>query len=256
MFELDKEKFGSFISELRKEKGYTQKQLAEQLFVSNKAVSKWETGMSIPDTALLVPLAQLLGVSVTELLMCERVETKYPIEIEKVEDVVKTAITYTDEKNLWNYPTKKKWIVIYVVSVLVGVSCILWQYIQKQMLSSTVLTFCCLGIVFGFYFVLGAKNKLPRYYDENKISVYVDGIFRMHLPGVCFTNKNWPYILLAGRIWSCVITGLVPMISVLLGLFVPSYRAYGQYIDLAVLLPVLLGGLFVPIYVIGMKFEK
>ena len=71
-YELDKEKFGKFICELRKEKGMTQKQLAEKLFLSDKAVSKWETGNSIPDTAMLIPLAEIFEISVTELLMCGR----------------------------------------------------------------------------------------------------------------------------------------------------------------------------------------
>lgn len=43
MFDIDKEKFGEFIAELRKEKGYTQKELADKLFLSNKTISKWET---------------------------------------------------------------------------------------------------------------------------------------------------------------------------------------------------------------------
>lgn len=46
MFDIDKEKLGAFIAQLRKEKGYTQKELADKLFLSNKAVSKWETGVS------------------------------------------------------------------------------------------------------------------------------------------------------------------------------------------------------------------
>lgn len=46
MFEIDKEKLGAFIAQLRKEKGYTQKELADKLFLSNKAISKWETGVS------------------------------------------------------------------------------------------------------------------------------------------------------------------------------------------------------------------
>ena len=46
MFEIDRAKFGSFVAELRKEKGYTQKELASRLFISDKAVSKWETGVS------------------------------------------------------------------------------------------------------------------------------------------------------------------------------------------------------------------
>ena len=47
MYELDKEKFGQFVAELRKEKGYTQKELAERLYLSDKAISKWETGGSL-----------------------------------------------------------------------------------------------------------------------------------------------------------------------------------------------------------------
>ncbi len=58
---------GSTISELRKKKGITQKQLADNLCVSDKAVSKWETGHGLPDITLLQPLAEALGVSLAEL---------------------------------------------------------------------------------------------------------------------------------------------------------------------------------------------
>ena len=61
MYELDKSRFGAFVAQLRREKGWTQRQLAERLFVSDKAVSKWETGAGLPDTALLVPLSELPG---------------------------------------------------------------------------------------------------------------------------------------------------------------------------------------------------
>ena len=47
MFEIDKEKFGAFVAQLRKEKGLMQKDLAEKLYVSDKAVSKWERGVSL-----------------------------------------------------------------------------------------------------------------------------------------------------------------------------------------------------------------
>ena len=65
MFEIDKEAFGAFLAEQRKAKGYTQKTLAEKLFVSDKAVSKWERGLSMPDISLLAPLSDILGISVT-----------------------------------------------------------------------------------------------------------------------------------------------------------------------------------------------
>lgn len=59
---------GSAIRALREKKGYTQKQLAERLLVSDKAVSKWESGRGLPDISLIEPLAKTLGVSVAELL--------------------------------------------------------------------------------------------------------------------------------------------------------------------------------------------
>jgi desulfoferrodoxin (superoxide reductase-like protein)/DNA-binding XRE family transcriptional regulator len=62
---------GAAIKALREKKGYTQKQLAELLLVSDKAVSKWESGRGLPDISLLEPLGKALGVSVAELLSGE-----------------------------------------------------------------------------------------------------------------------------------------------------------------------------------------
>ena len=61
---------------LREKKGYTQRALAELLSVSDKAVSKWETGRGLPDITLLEPLAQALGVSVAELLSGEHITNR------------------------------------------------------------------------------------------------------------------------------------------------------------------------------------
>lgn len=64
--------FSEFLYQLRKEKNLTQSELAERLGITNKAVSKWETGDAMPDTSQLLPLAEILGVSVDELLRGER----------------------------------------------------------------------------------------------------------------------------------------------------------------------------------------
>ena len=53
-YELDKQALGSFLAQLRKEKGWTQKDLAERLYISDKAVSKWERGLSAPDVSMLM----------------------------------------------------------------------------------------------------------------------------------------------------------------------------------------------------------
>ena len=65
---MDYHKVGTLISSLRKEKGYTQKQLAEMIQVSDKAVSKWERGMGCPDVSLLGELSAALGVNIEKIL--------------------------------------------------------------------------------------------------------------------------------------------------------------------------------------------
>ena len=86
---MDNKTTGAFISARRKELSLNQKQLAEKLGVTDKAVSKWETGRSAPDISLLEPLAKELGVSVVEILQGEKVEEEnFPAVSDKV--VVKT----------------------------------------------------------------------------------------------------------------------------------------------------------------------
>ena len=71
---MNNEKTGALIAAIRKEKGLTQEQLGEQVFVSGKAVSKWERGLSFPSVDVLEKLAEVLGITVTELLAGERIE--------------------------------------------------------------------------------------------------------------------------------------------------------------------------------------
>ena len=65
MDQINNEKVGSYISELRKAKKLTQKDLADKLYVSDKTVSKWERGVSMPSIHLLMPLANLFDFTVT-----------------------------------------------------------------------------------------------------------------------------------------------------------------------------------------------
>ena len=71
---MDNKLTGEFISQRRKALSLNQKQLAEKLNVTDKAVSKWETGRSAPDISLLMPLSEALGVSVVEILKGEKIE--------------------------------------------------------------------------------------------------------------------------------------------------------------------------------------
>ena len=95
MYELDKAAFGRFLAQLRREKGMTQKELAATLYVSDKAVSKWERGLSVPDISLLVPLAEQLNVTVAELLQGRRVEEERRFTREETEDLIRKAVTFS-----------------------------------------------------------------------------------------------------------------------------------------------------------------
>ena len=84
-------KIGAFISERRKAKGWTQSQLAEKLEITDKAVSKWETGRSMPDLSLFLPLCTLLEVTLNELFAGECIaEEKLK---EKADEVLMDVIT-------------------------------------------------------------------------------------------------------------------------------------------------------------------
>ena len=65
---MDQAKIGKFISKKRKEHGLTQMQLAEKLGITDRAVSKWETGKSLPDASIMLELCSLLGITVNDLL--------------------------------------------------------------------------------------------------------------------------------------------------------------------------------------------
>ena len=94
VFLMDNQKFGQFIQQRRKEKGWTQQQLAEKLYVTDKAVSKWERGISFPDIRMIEPLAEVLDVSVAELMCGEKhkEETQNEHATEAVENVIDVAI--------------------------------------------------------------------------------------------------------------------------------------------------------------------
>lgn len=256
MFEIDRAKFGAFIAELRKEKGITQKELAEKLAISDKAISKWETGNSIPDVTILIPLAEELGVSVTELLECRRIEQAENMDTTQTDVLVKKVIELSEEER---FQKKKKNRKIYLISVVISVLELLAIYalynigvIYGAAYLSPIMIVSLVAIGFGAYFWLIMKEKLPAYYDENQISVYVDGILHMNMPGVYYNNNNWPYIVKALKGWS--IAGMVgfPVAYIPLSKLLIAFEPFSSMI---ILLAFVLGGLFIPIFVLGRKYQ-
>jgi len=83
---MDQEKIGKFISTCRKDKGLTQMQLADKLGITDRAVSKWETGKSLPDASIMIELCEILNINVNELLTGEH------IVMEEYKDIAETNL--------------------------------------------------------------------------------------------------------------------------------------------------------------------
>lgn len=215
MFEIDKKQFGNFLSAQRKAKGLTQKELASKLFLSDKAVSKWERGLSLPDITLLMPLAELLDISVTELLEGKLLEHAGEMDASQIEALVKKALAYPEKLPQQTEKQKKLRLTfgICVLSVLLEwIALICYTGRFSAPFQNLTLLLQLLGLSFGAHFFLRAKEQLPAYYDVYPIQSYHDGLFEMNLPGIRFTNRNWPQILRVCRIWCILDTTVIPVL--------------------------------------------
>lgn len=212
--EVNRAAFGQFLNQLRREKGWTQKDLAERLYVSDKAVSKWERGLSLPDVALLLPLAGALGVSVTELLEGRRAVQEQRYSAAEVEALIRRALAFPVEPPERQQARVKRYLPVYLICCVLGVAEALAVWLLG--LAPTEMGQTCLvlgvgfGVIYGAYAFFWMAETLPRYYDENRICNFAQGAFHIHIPGIYYNNRNWKHVLRAFRVWSMASMVLVP----------------------------------------------
>ena len=92
---MDLIKIGKFIQEKRKEVGLTQEELAEKLYITDRAVSKWERGLSLPDADKMLDLCNILGINANELLNGEKINMK---DYEKKTEELLVELAKQEEK--------------------------------------------------------------------------------------------------------------------------------------------------------------
>lgn len=117
---MDKEKSGKLIKEARMQKNYTQSELGNLLGVSNKAVSRWETGESFPDVGILENLASILGVSIQDIITGDKTGDKEEKENSVVTELVRVASLQQREK--------KRKLVTDILMIIVLVCCSIAGY--------------------------------------------------------------------------------------------------------------------------------
>ncbi|MDE6924553.1 MAG: helix-turn-helix domain-containing protein [Acetatifactor sp.] len=140
---MDQIKIGRFIAKERKRKGYTQRQLADILGISDKTVSKWECGNGFPEVSFLLPLCEELDISVNELLAGERVsEEEYR---KKAEENMVNLVKEAQE-------SKKKILLSATVAVLVIVAAVPLFVISGAFSMEIWLRFILMGI--GIFIII------------------------------------------------------------------------------------------------------
>ena len=165
----------------------------------------------MPDVSLLLPLAELLGISVTELLEGRRLEEQQ-LPANEVEALVKKALTIPKEPVEVRRGRVKKYLPVYLVCNVLGAveALAVWNlgWVSEKM-GTLLWVSCFFGFLFGAYYFF-TEEVLPSYYDENRINYIAQGAFRMNIPGVYFNNHNWPIILRWARIWTVVTALAMP----------------------------------------------
>lgn len=125
---MDQKKIGNFLKELRKEKNYTQEQVADKLGVSGRTISRWETGAYMPDISLLVDIAEMYDVDVRDLIDGERKDINMNSEVKEV------AIKMAGYSKMQT-ESIKKWIKTMSVSLLiVSVFLVIMEFVSSLLL--------------------------------------------------------------------------------------------------------------------------
>ena len=248
--EVNRAAFGQFLNQLRREKGWTQKDLAERLYVSDKAVSKWERGLSLPDVALLLPLAGALGVSVTELLEGRRMPQERQFTQKEVDALIQKALTFQTEPPERQKERVQKYLPVYLVCSVLGIveALAVWGFglAETEVARMSLILGVGFGVIYGAYAFFWMAETLPRYYDENRIAQFAQGAMHIHIPGVYYNNRNWPYVLRAFRVWSMASMLLLPPSLAVAGQLDPHLGGKATVAAFAVYILSLFGCIVVP----------
>lgn len=190
---------------------------------------------------MLNPLADALGVTAAELLNCGKIEGE-KVDASQVDELVEKAIELNKEPDI----SKRKRFKIYIICLLVGAAATYYFYKNNgAQYYQSLIVIEILTAIFGAYFMFFVKERLPKYFDDNKVDYYTDGFFRLHTPGVYYNNRNWPYIIKNARISLMIVMVALPVASILVRIFFSGN--FGYFMITGFSFGAILG-IFVPIY--------
>ena len=146
---MDQIKIGKFIAECRKKENLTQMQLAEKLNITDRAVSKWETGKSMPDASIMLALCDMLNISVNELLSGEKISMEN--NNQKNEQLLLDMAKELEKKNktIWN----AMWTImtVSIIGLIGGLAIIAFFMSEGPWMLVAILSLCVVFLIPCFY---------------------------------------------------------------------------------------------------------
>ena len=161
---MNQEKIGKLIAECRKDKKLTQAQLAEKLNMSDKSISKWETGKGMPDSSIMLELCNYLGINVNELLSGEHLEDEEYKE-KANENIIKITKEYEKNKKIKNILLITS-IIIVIFLLIIGIAKIIYENIEINLEYDNRLIGC---EIVGNEIICSFKGSSLIYFDSTKI---------------------------------------------------------------------------------------
>ena len=156
---MNQVKIGEFLRELRKEKGYTQEQLAERFNVSRRSISRWETGSTLPDLDILMEMADYYEVELRELLDGERKSEKMDQELK---ETIEKVADYSNEMKK-RFIRNMHW--MFLAGVLVGCA----HFVLTMMDGQGAMYDFCKGLTSGVMFGLVIVGAIITSKNAGKI---------------------------------------------------------------------------------------
>ena len=179
---MDQIKIGRFITERRKKASLTQMQLAEKLGITDKAVSKWERGIAMPDTSIMLKLCDILGISVNELLCGEKIDMEN--NNQKNEQLFLDMAKELEKKNKTGWTSM--WIImgVSIIGLIGGLAVAAFLIPEGILQLVTILVICVLFLIPCFY-ALKLEVSVGAYKCKNCgheiVPTYKQALNAMHM---------------------------------------------------------------------------
>ena len=179
---MDQLKIGKFIAECRKQKNLTQMQLAEKLGITDKAISKWERGIAMPDSSIMLEFCDILGISVNELLSGEKINMEN--NNQKNEQLLLDMAKELERKNktIWN----AMWtiMVVSIIGLIGGLAIIAFFMPEGPWMLVAILSLCVVFLIPCFY-ALKLEVSVGAYKCKNCgyeiVPTYKQALIAMHI---------------------------------------------------------------------------